>query len=614
MKQRPILVAMIGYIIGIIEGVYLKSSILLFYISFFIIYLIIKQIIKKHRKPKFKLLSFYRYKRYFKLIFSKKVILILIISSIISNTVVLLENKKYDLYKNNEKIFFHGIIISEKIEKPYYNRYKVKTLGNHNFQFYIHVKKTKDNLNYGDEVKVEGIYLQPSEQRNHGGYNDKQYLKTLKICGRIKVSKIEVVQKHKVNKISLFFHQTRKIIEQKIDTTFAKEKSEILKGILLGKTDEMEEEVKEQFQTANISHVLAISGMHISYLILGIQLAIEKLKGKRKTRIITIVALLFYIGIIGFSPSVIRAVIMAILVLVSKLIYQKADTINSLAISLLIILLYNPFLIFNIGLQLSYLGTIGIVLIQPLLMVTDKTNKIKEIIKVTLSAQIMILPVMIYHFNQIGIYFIFSNLLISIIIGPIIILGFLYIFCSLCFPFLGQVLSVFLEIGLMLLNCVAQISKLPFAKIYLPTPNNISILFYYLGIGIFFSFFKIYTSSYINMTQKRIKNLVSLFYYKLYPKRKKIIIYILIIILLFCVLYNRPKDLRIHFVDVGQGDCTFIVTPQNKTILIDGGGNDTIDFDIGKKSIIPYILDKGYRKLDYVFISHFDTDHVRSDC
>ena len=74
-----------------------------------------------------------------------------------------------------------------------------------------------------------------------------------------------------------------------------------------------------------------------------------------------------------------------------------------------------------------------------------------------------------------------------------------------------------------------------------------------------------------------------------------------------------PRNLEIHFVDVGQGDCTFIITPKNKTILIDGGGSELGNFDVGKSILLPYILDRGYNKIDYIIISHFDSDHIRSE-
>ena len=87
-----------------------------------------------------------------------------------------------------------------------------------------------------------------------------------------------------------------------------------------------------------------------------------------------------------------------------------------------------------------------------------------------------------------------------------------------------------------------------------------------------------------------------------------------VILIIFVSTYLIPKDLKMYFVDVGQGDCTLIVTPRNKTILMDGGGDLTGHFDVGKKTVIPYLLDRGFTSIDYVMISHFDQDHVRTDC
>lgn len=77
------------------------------------------------------------------------------------------------------------------------------------------------------------------------------------------------------------------------------------------------------------------------------------------------------------------------------------------------------------------------------------------------------------------------------------------------------------------------------------------------------------------------------------------------------MFFNIKNVLKINFIDVGQGDCTFIQTPNNKTILIDGGGSSFGTFDVGKNILVPYILDRGYTKIDYIIVSHFDSDHVR---
>ncbi len=126
--------------------------------------------------------------------------------------------------------------------------------------------------------------------------------------------------------------------------------------------------------------------------------------------------------------------------------------------------------------------------------------------------------------------------------------------------------------------------------------------------------FCIYQEKTLNMTQKRVKNLIALFRYKLKCQKGKIIEVVLAMFLFFVVVIGVPKKLKVYFVDVGQGDCTFMVTPKNKTILIDGGGSLNKEFNVGKKIVIPYLLDRGYTMIDFVVISHFDQDHVRTVC
>ena len=151
--------------------------------------------------------------------------------------------------------------------------------------------------------------------------------------------------------------------------------------------------------------------------------------------------------------------------------------------------------------------------------------------------------------------------------------------------------------------------KLPFAEIYLPTPSVFFIIIYYISILVFRFIYNIYCETNLNQTQIRVKNLIALFKY-LFNKRKVFYLKIIIIFLLLLLSVNLiPGKLKIHFVDVGQGDCSFIITPNNKTILLDGGGSLS-KYDVGKNTLIPYILDRGYTKIDFVIISHFDQDHV----
>ena len=241
----------------------------------------------------------------------------------------------------------------------------------------------------------------------------------------------------------------------------------------------------------------------------------------------------------------------------------------------------------------------------------------------------MIIPLMIYHFNMIGIYFILTNILVSVIVGPIMMLAIIFIITSFINLEISNFISIFLSIGIKLFVQIANLSELPFSKIYVATPRILSIILYYIFILIINQIYVIYTSKYINYTQKRVKNLIAFCKYKINEKKRKLQktlnknikekdikeiylkTYKTILILMLILIFNcLNRNLEINFIDVGQGDACFIITPKNKTILVDGGGSTSTTFDIGKDTLLPYILDKGYVKIDYVFISHFDQDHV----
>lgn len=394
---------------------------------------------------------------------------------------------------------------------------------------------------------------------------------------------------------------------------------------MLGDTSQIEKKQQEAFRISNLAHILAVSGMHISYLVLGVNGILLKFIGKNTTRIISIFILIMYLFITNFSPSVIRAVVMVIFINISKLIHRKNDTINTLSFSLFIILCDNPYAIMNIGLQFSYIGTIGILffnsVLSNLLKCNDEENvkkfslviKLKKIIATILSAQIVLLPISIFHFNSLGIYSIFTNICISMLIGPVIILGFISIIISFIFFPFSQMLVIFLKLGLKGILAISNMSNLPFSNIYVPTPKVWMIILYYIVLFFIRQVYLLYQEKSPNMTQIRVKNIIAMFELHFRENIKKYRIIFILSLLLIIVFFCVPQELKIHFIDVGQGDSTFIETPFHQTILIDGGGSESTSFDVGKNMLLPYLFDKGYTKIDYIFISHFDQDHVRSD-
>ena len=461
-------------------------------------------------------------------------------------------------------------------------------------------------------------------EKNFGGFSYKNYLKTLNIYGTINASYAKLIKNRDTSKIEIIVNELKDKINKNAKVSLNEDIYPIYLGLVLGDTSQLDEKIKDQFRISNMSHILAVSGMHISYIIMGSSIILSRTLGKRKSKIMVIFILILYTLITGFSPSVVRASLMGIMVLLGSLLHRKNDIWNSIAISLFIILIYNPYLITSVSFQFSYAGTIGIILLNKnVLKILNKgkerKSKIKEIISICVSAQIFILPITIFHFNVLGIYFLLSNFLISFIIGPTIIICFLFLILFIFNIGIIKYIKIFLIIPIKFILFISNLSYLPMSKIYISTPNITQIILFYLVIIIINIIYSLKKKINPSASNLRVRYMLDAFKFKFrewkknHPKNKYGI-YLLIIILIF--IWVNPffkSDLKIHFVDVGQGDCCFIETPNRKTILIDGGGSEFGSFDVGKNTLIPYILDRGYTKLDYIFISHFDTDHVRSE-
>ena len=610
LENRPIVAITIGYIIGIILGLYCKISIALLYLFCFIIY----SLFKKPHSKKFKLVSLKRYFRYVKLIITKKVFIIIILVSIISNTFTLYKNYEFQKKIANisgKEIQTEGIIISNVKNKKYSDMYTIKIKDK---KFYLNIKKTENiDLEYGDRINLTGNFIEPETQRNYRGFDYRKYLKTQGIYGNINVNNITKIQNIGLSpKISILkrINSISNKIKNIFKENFNEKISNLILGMLLGYTDEIDLNVKEDFSKSNISHILAVSGMHVGYVILFCNILFSKLFGKRKTYFITIIVLIFYMFLTGLSPSVIRASIMACLMLFSKLIYRKSDVWTNISISLLSLLIYNPFCIGNISLILSYVGTIGILTYS---INFKQSIRFLDMVGITLSVTIFLIPILAIYFNKIPIFSLFVSLLVGIIVLPIFILGIVFIVLNKTTLFIKFFIKNILNFLVKILLKISEFgSKIPLNQIYVVMPNWLEIFIYY--VIIFISVFLVYAfkpkSKQNTVFNRRIKNLFHLLKFRYRQNKEKVLSIFLIVLIFFGCTKIIPKDLRIHFIDVGQGDSCLIVTPNNKKILIDGGGSE--NYNVGKNTLIPYLMARRIKKIDYIIISHFDTDHSQS--
>lgn len=569
MKKRPIVIICIGYIIGILLGVYFEKSISFFSgkskinIEAIITMLVIATLV---------IITIINYRN--------RIITLFTISFIISNGITNILINNYETIYNVEANKYIGIIISNRNEKKYKDEYNIKI---NNQKFILKVKKNI-KLEYGDKIIFEGIYEKPERRRNYKGFDYSKYLKTKRIYGKIILKgKLKVISK-KNNLFSYYIYKFKEKISNKISKNFEEKEAGILKAILIGETNNIDNKLKEDFSRSSLSHMLAISGTHISYIVMIITALMKKYKNRQ--RILIIIILIIYMNMIGFTPSVMRACIMNIIYVISKLLKRKNDEINSICLSLILILISNPFNIFDIGLLLSYGGTIGIIFLY------DKIQKyLKKKIKIenkfisyiinsiaiSTAAQITIFPIMITTFGNISLNFFIFNILAGPILCVVIFLGIIFAFLPL------KINIIILKFSIDILILITNLSNIiPLSKIYVIIPSIFSIILIYICIIILVKRYKL----------RYIAILVNL-------------------VIIIEILSSFTNEIKVYFVDVGQGDCTLIRTTQGKTILIDGGGGIDNDYDIGKNIVLPYLLNRKISKIDYIMISHFDSDHIR---
>ena len=571
--KRPLLIVTISYILGIIIGVYFKQSILFILLSG-IIGIAFWKIIKK-----------------------KKIIIIAIciVPCLLSCLQINNLNNKYNkMYKlDDENIEITGIVCSQIKETDYKYSTNIKLENKLKLTIYTDKKEDVSKLEYGNKISVIGTYKKPTESRNYKGYDYMKYLKTKKICGSLIVDgEVKLIKTKNINPIFTIINKLSLIFKQNLKKLLPKQEAELEQGILLGDTSDIESDIKDDFRKCNLSHMLAVSGAHLSYLVLGINTVLSKKSfGIRRRKILSIIFILIFMVIVNMSPSVVRAGISTIIAIFATLIYRKQDTYTTISIALLLTLLNNPFAIFDVGLQLSYLATLSIIIFYSKFTQKQFNNKVKKYLYestiLTFSANILILPITIYEFNTIPINSIISNLLAGPLLGICIILGmFMVIISTVCFP-VSKLITFPLQIILkILIKIIELISKIPFGNYTVKTPWLIVVFLTYAIIATLIH------------SKKRITKILTM------------VTLIIFVVMQVCTFINIDGKLKIYFIDVGQGDSMLVKTVRGKNILIDGGGSKDPDYDIGEKILVPYLLDRRIKTLDCVIISHFDEDHA----
>lgn len=495
------------------------------------------------------------------------------------------------------------------------------TSVNHDFispeNIAVHIYlKNEEELKKGREIIKSGRELLgtmelkiPDPPSNPGQFNYQNYLYWKKIHRQgtiLSFSTLSYKKEMQWNVFS-FLDNLQSHLSQKMDQLYNQQTSGLLKGFLLGNSRELDEDISLIFSHLGLSHILAISGQHITWLMAGLFLFFRLIGVyKERAQVMVMFILPLYVFMTGASPSALRALIMGELVLISLYFRLFRDGLNILSFAFLFMVVLNPYYIHDIGFQLSFAVTAGLILLVPKFteFLPIKQEGTKLLAAVTFVATIVSFPFIIYHFHIFSLASPITNFVIvplfEFVIAP---LSFLSLLLGLLTPQAGWILSWVVETTVNNVTIVLKwVDNLDFLRIVLPSPPRIWLFGYIFGLLLFFL----------------------LIYSKVRSRRERwaILSGIVIILTLPLIIQHQAdtKTVRITFLDVGQGDSIVVETSGIVTVIDSGGpsifGNKEEwqkrhnSFNPSKNVLIPYLYYRGINKIDALILTHWDHDHV----
>ena len=374
---------------------------------------------------------------------------------------------------------------------------------------------------------------------------------------------------------------------------------EILGGIVFG-DDAVSppKEIKQSFVNSGLLHILAASGMNVAFIYGFFYWIMSLLRVDFRLKVVLgMIMVLIYTMMTGMGASILRATGMLMFVLIGKLIDRDAHSISLLSFVGLLMLIYNPMYINEVGFQLSFLVTFGILIMAPAIMRFN--NRLLDYISGTITipviAQLWVIPIQIFYFSNISLYSIFANIMSTPLLAVISFGGFVSSLISGIAPIADLVCRIFDFVLNPFLRVLVNISDfwghLPNSAIQTTHPSEFQIILYYGILLCFTSFFyKDFRDKYF---------------------RKIIITFVaLVLIWLVTLIPIKNSNLEILTFDVGNADCFLIKTPNNEHIIIDTG---RAGYNRGKSQaeiiLLKYLKDKGIKHINSVIVTHFDNDH-----
>ena len=478
--------------------------------------------------------------------------------------------------------------------------YQIEVRESYQILYLILSKKTarilvyddaKQSVQIGNKVNVKGELSLFEEARNPGNFDQKFYYEKQKIGAFLWAEALRVTDRES-NPLKQGLYELRQKWKRILIDAAGEEDGGALAAILLGEKQGMDREIRELYQVNGIAHVLAISGLHLSFLGVGVYHLLRRITGSYTVGgLAGVLFLSAYILMIGMTVSAFRAMVMFLFRIGADLSGRHYDSPTALAAAAVTVCMWRPLSLYDSGFWLSFGALIAIIFILPIFK-----NLPAQSLWASVSVNLFLLPILMYSFYEVPIYGVFLNLIVIPLLSVLMAAGLIGTMISLFWEHAGEAIFLCCRIIFRVYehSCEAAL-RLPFARVVTGQQDIWKILFYYVFL---FAAVLLLRKKEENKGEKR-------------SRKKRVVLSVLLVgtgmtILLFTA---QVKDkITITMLDVGQGDGLVIRGPEGKTYFMDGGSSDVKK--VGEYRIEPYLLSQGIGSLDYVFASHGDQDHI----
>jgi competence protein ComEC len=461
-----------------------------------------------------------------------------------------------------------------------------------------------DNLSFspkiipGNRIHFSAVIYPLEEPRNPHEFDYKAYLASIGIYHQAGLQSINSI---KETDVIFSWNKIRVSVLNAIDRNFSQHTADLAKALLIGYKNELTQETKIAFSRAGLSHIMAVSGLHVGFILAPFWIIIPLFwsfhHGKRIGLLLLITLLIFYAGLTGFSASVSRASLTGGFLMYGRLFHKVRDSKNLTAVAALIILLIHPSDLFSIGFQLSF-GAVYIILLTAPVINRSLPDWVRfrwfgthvMVVIISLIVQLGLFPLLTYYFGEFSIVGPLANALVVPFLGLAVPLALLLIGLSFAWPSIAHTLNLPVDYFLNGLHqFVLTTTQWEWSWIQTQTEG---IIIFALWISV-------------------------IFFIAALPLPKLRWKFLILFLSLLCIEQGqhlvqkfRPAPLELTFFDVGQGDAALLKTPQgNKHYLIDTGRWQP-GYNSARYIILPYLKSEGIGKLDGIFLSHPHADHI----